>query len=40
MRDLIYFNQPSLREKKKLKKSMLKELKKSDLRRLRIRKEL
>lgn len=40
MKDSIYFNQPSLKEKRKLKKSMLKELKKFDLEKLNIKNEL
>jgi len=39
-KDLIFFNQLLSKEKRKLKKSTLKELKKLDLERLSIRKEL
>ena len=40
MKDLTFCNLLLSREKKKLKKSMLKELKRSDLKRLKIRKDL
>lgn len=39
MKDLTYFKVLWLKEKRKLKKSMLKELKRSDLRKPKIRKE-
>lgn len=39
-KDSIFFNQPSSKEKRKPKKNMLKEPKKSDLEKLSIRKEL
>jgi len=39
-KDLIFFNQPLSKEKRKLRKSTLKELKKLDLERQSIRKEL
>lgn len=38
-RDSTCSNQPLLKERRKLKKSMLKELRRSDLKRLRLRKE-